>query len=186
MCAAMRERLAPSRYRHVLAVARTAERLARRYGLPTWKARIAGVLHDAARQWPPDELLAYARRHGLPVSESERHAPTLLHARVGADIARREFDVSDPEVAAAIETHTVARPGMTDLQKILYLADTFEPCRQFPERAQLEAAALRSLDEGMLACIEASIEYLKERSVPVAPETMEAYRELVERYGKTS
>ncbi len=163
-----------------------AERLARRYGLSTFKARVAGVLHDVARQWPPDELLAYARRHGLPVSEAERAAPTLLHARVGADLARREFGVTDGEVAAAIETHTVARPGMSGLQKVLYLADTVEPGRPFERRAQLEAAALRSLDEGMLQCIEASIEYLKERNVLVAPETMEAYTELVRRHGKTS
>lgn len=179
----MRERLAPARYRHVLGVARTAEKLARRYGASRAAARTAGVLHDAAREWPPDALLAYAGEHGLPVTEVERAAPVLLHAKVGADIARREFGVTDPDVLAAIETHTVAVPDMSDLQRIMFIADTVEPSRTFASRGALEAAALRSLDEGMLGCVKASLEYLLAREVPIAPHTLEVYNALVLRHG---
>lgn len=163
-----------------------AEKLARRYGMTREGARQAALLHDIARQWPPDALLAYAREHELPVNESERTAPILLHAKVGADIARREFGVTDEDVLAAIATHTVAVPGMSDLQKIIFMADTFEPTRSFPARPALEAAALRSLDEGMLACVKASIEHLLAREVPIAPQTLEVYNDLVRRNGKTS
>jgi len=186
MCRVVRARVPERRYRHVLGVARTAEKLARRYGASTAKARIAGVLHDYARHWEPVTLLAYAREHQLPVTEYERSAPVLLHAKIGADIARREFGVGDTDTLAAIETHTVPAPGMSDLQKILFLADTFEPSRRFESRAALEAIALRSLDEGMLACLKASIEYLLARDVPIAPSTVEVYNTLVQLNGKTS
>ena len=167
-------------------MARTGEKLARRYNVAREKARIAGVLHDLARVWRSDDLLAYAREHHMAVSAFERSAPALLHARVAADLARREFGVTDGDTLAAIETHTVAVPGMSDLQKIVFMADTFEPSRRFEGRAALEAAALRSLDEGMLACLKASLEYLLLREVPIAPQTLEVYNDLVQRNGKTS
>jgi len=185
LCATVRARLPRERFKHVLGVARTGEKLARRYGLSTEAARTAGLLHDLARQWTAQELLGYARDHGIAVDEIEAAAPVLLHAKAGADIARREFGVTDVDVLAAIATHTVAVPGMSPLQKVVFLADTFEPSRTFAGRAALEAAALRSLDEGMLACVKASMEYLLARGVPIAPQTLEVYNELVRRHGQT-
>ena len=122
----------------------------------------------------------------MQVTAEEQVAPVLLHAKIGADLARREFGVTDADTLAAIQTHTVAVPGMSDLQKILFLADTFEPTRRFDGRTLLEAAALRSLDGGMLACLKASMEYLLARGVPIAPSTVEVYNTLVQRNGKTS
>jgi predicted HD superfamily hydrolase involved in NAD metabolism len=169
------------RYRHVLGVARTAERLARRYGADPARARIAAMLHDIARMWKTDQLLAYMREHRLPVSAAERDAPALLHARIGAHIARERFSIDDPLVLAAIERHTVAVPGMSDLDKILYIADTIEPSRAFAAQQELAAKADRSLDEGLLACIKASMEYLQSKGIPVAPQTRALERELVSR-----
>jgi hypothetical protein len=50
----------------------------------------------------------------------------------------------------------------------------------------LEAVALRSLDEGLLACVASSIDYLKGRRIPPAPETLALYDELVKMYGSTA
>ena len=186
MCRTVRRRLPEGRYRHSLGVARAAERLARRYGASRQHARIAGVLHDLARHWNAAELLAYARRHGLRIGPSEERAPVLLHARIGADIARREFGVTDADALAAIETHTVAVPGMSTLQKIVFMADAIEPSRRFAERDGIEAAAMRSLDEGMLACIRSSLDYLRERGIPAARQTMEVYKTLVKSNGSPS
>jgi predicted HD superfamily hydrolase involved in NAD metabolism len=182
----MRGRLSKPRYRHALCVARTGEKLARKHGGSRAAARIAGVLHDVAREWSPKKLLEYAREHGLPVSDLELASPLLLHARVGADVAQREFGVTDPDVLAAIATHTVAEPRMSELQKIMFVADTVEPTRTYVGREALEAAALRALDEGLLGCVKASMEYLLARGVPVAPQTLEVYNALVTRYGTTA
>jgi predicted HD superfamily hydrolase involved in NAD metabolism len=179
LCRAVRARFAPPRYRHVLGVARMAEKLARRYGASTLKARTAGLLHDVARQWSPDELLAYAAVHGLAIDDAERAAPVLLHARVGADVARREFGVDDRDTLAAIETHTVAVTGMSDLQKIVFIADSCEPSRRFEGRAALEAAAFVSLDAGMRAGLQSSFEHLKARGIPIAPHSVEVYDQLI-------
>lgn len=181
ICRAVREHLPNDRYRHVLGVARTAERLARRYGSSPRKARVAALIHDIARMWTADELFDYARAHDVPISEAERRAPVLLHSRIGAHIAHDRFGINDADMLAAIERHTVAVTGMSDLQKILYIADTIEPSRTFAGRATLEQAADRSLDEGMLACIESSMEHLKSNGIVVAPLTLVLHQQLVER-----
>jgi predicted HD superfamily hydrolase involved in NAD metabolism len=180
MCRAVRTNLPRDRFRHVLGVARTAERLARRYGASASKARAAAMLHDIARMWGPQRLVEFAAAHGLAISENERSAPVLLHARVAALIARDQFGIDDLDVLAAIEHHTVAQPGMSDLEKILYIADSTEPSRAFSGRAALERAAGRSLDEGMLACIESSMDYLKSHGVAAAHSTLALYQQLVE------
>jgi len=186
MCRAMRDRLPRDRYRHCLGVARSSEKLAGRHGASTLKARVAGVLHDVARAWSNADLLSYALAHGMQVGETERAHPVLLHAQIGADIAQREFGIEDTEILGAIQRHTVAVPGMTRLEMILYEADTFEPGRTFPGRARLEAVAQNSLDAGLLACIASSLDHLKARRIPPAPETLVLYDELVKMYGRTS
>ncbi len=162
----------------MLGVARTAERLARRYGVASAKARVAAMLHDIAREWTADRLLAYARRHGLRISDAELKTPILLHAPVAAHIARERFGVDDPQMLLAIKRHTVAEPGMSDLEKIIYIADTIEPSRSFEEREPIAAAADRSLDEGLKLCIKSSMEYLTERGIPIPPQTLALYNHL--------
>lgn len=186
MCAAVRSRTDDTRFRHMLGVARMAERLAARYGVSTSKARVAGVLHDVARLWKADELLAYAARNGLPITDAARSAPVLLHAPVGALVARHEFGISDAGVLGAIAHHTVASTGMSDLEKVVYVADSIEPGRTFPQRAALEGAAFRSLDDGLLACVRASMDHLAARRIAVAKETAELYDDMVRRYGDAS
>jgi predicted HD superfamily hydrolase involved in NAD metabolism len=169
------------RFRHSAGVARAAEKLAVRHGVSRLRARVAGIVHDVARTWSGERLLEYAALHGLPVSDEERAAPVLLHAAVGADIAQRELGVTDDETLQAVRRHTVARRGMTDLDKVVYLADTVEPSRTFAERSSIEAAAYRSLDEGMRVSIELTIDHLRSRNVRVAKETMALYDEIARR-----
>ena len=174
------------RFRHSLGVARMAERLAARHNASTGSARLAGLLHDVARTWSSDELLGYAAAHDIPVGVEAQAAPVLLHAAIGADIARNEYHVEDPAVLGAIAHHTVAAPGMSDLEKIVYLADTFEPSRVYPGRSALEAAAFRSLDEGMLLGLKASMDHLASRNLKPLKETMALYDQMMERYAGAS
>lgn len=186
LCADVRGRTDEHRFKHALGVARMAERLAFRYGVSRLKARVAGILHDIARLWRPDAAFAYATSHGLPVSDIARKAPVLMHASIGAEVARSEFGIEDADVLGAIAHHTVAMPGMSDLEKVIYVADSIEPGRTFPQRAELEAAAFRSLDEGLFACVRASMDHLSARRIAVAQETMDLYDEMMRRYGGAS
>jgi predicted HD superfamily hydrolase involved in NAD metabolism len=124
-----RERLSAKRYGHTLRVANTAEDLARAHGLDPGRARLAALLHDAARETSSEEFLDLADDLGLSVGEPERESPKLLHGPVAAELARRELGVEDEGVLEAIRDHTTGRPGMGPLSLVLYVADKIEPAR---------------------------------------------------------
>lgn len=120
----------------------------------------------------------------MSVSPVELAAPLLLHARVGAEVARRDFGIDDPEILSAIASHTVARPNMSLLDKCVYLADSIEPSRTFADRAALAALADADLDAAFFTSVQSSIRHLVGAGVPIAPETIEVYNQMVRQHGK--
>jgi predicted HD superfamily hydrolase involved in NAD metabolism len=126
-------------------VARCAEVLARRHGVDPRKARLAGMLHDLARLYSPQRLLAECEARDFAIDAAERRHPVLLHARLGAALARELFGVEDSGVLSAIEKHTTGGATMSPLDCVVYLADSLEPNRSFPERSRLWDLALRDL-----------------------------------------
>lgn len=103
------------------------------------------MLHDLARLYSPERLLAESQARRFAVSAREHERPVLLHARLGAALAREIFGVEDREVLSAIEKHTTGGADMSPLDCVVYLADSLEPNRRFPERAELWDLALSDL-----------------------------------------
>jgi predicted HD superfamily hydrolase involved in NAD metabolism len=164
------------RYAHSVRVARCAELLAQRHAIDTGKARLAGVLHDLARLYSSAELIAQCEARGMPIAAYERAHPTLLHARLGAIIARESFGVADPEILSAIEKHTTAAAEMSPLDECVYLADSLEPGRAFPERAGLWSLALRDLSAAMREVLLLTFAHLARKGQPAAPPSLAAAR----------
>ena len=157
------------RYAHVVRVARLAERIAAAHGEGTFRARRAGLLHDLARLFSPERLLDECAARGLAIDDFERRHPIVLHARLGAELAREQFGETDEGVLAAIRHHTLAAPDMPRLAEVVYLADGLEPGRDYPERAALEALALRDLDLAMHGCLQVTLGYQRARGLEGAP-----------------
>jgi predicted HD superfamily hydrolase involved in NAD metabolism len=164
------------RYRHTLGVARVAERLAAAHGADVRRARIAGLLHDLARLYPPTRLLEECRARGMPIDAFERANPIVLHARLSAELAREMFGIDDDATLSAIRKHTVAAATMSTLDIVLYLADALEPGRDFPERVAFLDLAFRDLDAAMRTVLHASAAYLLARDLNVAPQTLAAIK----------
>jgi predicted HD superfamily hydrolase involved in NAD metabolism len=162
------------RYAHVLRVARMAEALARAHGVDPARARVAGLLHDLARLYAPDRLLRACAERGMAIDAFELANPVVLHARLGAELARERFGVDDPDVLSAIRKHTLADAVMSPLDKVVYLADGLEPGRDFADRAALAALAFRHLDAAMRAMLTSSTTYLLARGLAVAPQSLAA------------
>jgi predicted HD superfamily hydrolase involved in NAD metabolism len=162
------------RYAHCVRVARMSENLARIHGADAKKARIAGMLHDLARLYPAQRLLQESAQSGIPIDDFAREHPVVLHAPLSAFLARRAFGIEDAEVLSAIAKHTLGAAQMSALDCILYLADGLEPGREFSERAELAGVAERDLNEAMRATIASTLRYLKQRNLPIAPQTAAA------------
>ena len=117
------------RYEHTLGVAYTAAALAMRYDFDINKAFEAGLLHDCAKCMSHEERLNYCKKNHLEVTEIEEKNPSLLHAKVGADLCRQKYGIDDEDICNAVRFHTTGRPDMTLLEKIIFIADYLEPHR---------------------------------------------------------
>ena len=162
------------RYAHSVRVARFAGRLARRHGEDPARARLAGLLHDIARLYDTPRLIAECAARDLTLDAFERRNPLVVHARLGAALARERFGVDDPSVLAAIARHTVAARAMSRLDAVVYLADALEPGRSFADRAGYAELAFVDLEGAMAAVLSSTIAYLERRKLEVAPQTLAA------------
>jgi len=175
----IKKRMHPERYEHTLGVMYTAASLAMRYDEDIEKAMLAGLLHDCAKteKYPPAELLALCRKYAIPVSESEEINPGLLHAKAGAFLAAKKYGVTDPEILDAIACHTTGKPAMSQLDKIIYIADFIEPGRNEADNLpRVRRLAFVNLDKCLLGILEDSLDYLKKKGNIIDPITAKTYK----------
>lgn len=165
-----------SRYEHTLGVEYTSAALAMRYGADVEEAQLAGLLHDCAKCLTDGELLEFCEKHHISVTEAEQKAPFLLHGKVGGYLAGKKYGVEDQGVINAIVCHTTGKPGMTLLEKIVFIADYIEPGRKrAPGLAKIRELAFRDLDSALLQILGNTLEHLKECDYNIDPHTEETW-----------
>lgn len=165
------------RFEHTLGVEYTAAALAMCHGACVTDARIAGILHDCAKCLTDEKRLAICGKHNIPVSDIEKRNPFLLHAKVGAYLAKEKYGVEKEDILNAVLYHTTGREGMSLLEKIIFVADYIEPGRkQAPNLPEIRELAFRDLDEAMRKILGDTLEYLKSRGGEVDPMTEVTFR----------
>lgn len=169
----LRSRLSKGRFEHSIRVAETASKLGQIYGQDQSRLLLAGLIHDMAKSLDDATLLAIAEQEGLISHESERLIPDLLHAPVAAVIARNELGIADEQVLAGMANHTLGRPGMSDFEKIVFLADMIEPGRSYPGMEELAELTERDLDAAMLSGLDSTIAYCIKRGRILHPRTVD-------------
>lgn len=179
--AEVKKRLNAPRFQHTLGVVESALKLANVYGADPDKARAAALLHDVAKEYDTERLLKAAFEFDIVLSDIERRMPALIHAPVGAQVARREFGVDDPDILAAIRYHTTGRAGMSLLERVVFLADYIEPGRVHPGVDPVREAAEYDLDQAVLLALDQTILYLVGRGEPIAPDAVAARNDLLTR-----
>ncbi len=172
------ERLTEKRYLHSLAVADEAVRLAKKYGGDTEKAYLAGLLHDIMKDAPKEEMLQTIERFGIILTEIEKASPKLWHAIAGACYVRQQLDVEDGDIVRAIRYHTTARKNMTQVEKILYLADFTSADRDYPGVDKMRRAVDGDMETAMAEALTFTITDLAAQGHAIHPDTVEAYNEI--------
>ena len=127
-----------------------------------WAA--AGMLHDALRDAPADEI-----RPLLP-PELRSLPDLLLH---GPAAAERLSGQADRGFLDAIRYHTLGHPDLDPLGRALYLADFLEPGRTFDVegRAALRERMPDELPAVLRQVVGARIRNLVDQAKPIRPET---------------
>ena len=164
------------RFQHTMGVMYTSACLAMVHGYDVKDAQVAGLLHDCAKCIPAKKKLKICKDNKIPVTDFEREHTFLLHAKVGAWVAREKYGVTDPEILSAITWHTSGKENMTLLEKIVYIADYIEPARnKAPRLAEIRKIAFENLDLCMYEILHDTLEYLDDDPQDIDQATIQAY-----------
>lgn len=165
------------RYIHTMGVSEEAVKLAEIYGTQKdqQKAKVAGLLHDCAKDYPEAMRTRFCREYKVKLDEIMEKQTDLIHPFLGAEVAKREYQVMDEEILNAIRYHTTGRAEMTLLEKIIYIADYIEPNREpFAGLEEARRLAYLDLELAMKFILEKTIDYVKARGRLVHPLSLEA------------
>lgn len=166
--------LKTKRLLHSFGVRDTAEKLAEKYGVDKHKARIIGLIHDAAKEKSDEEIIEICEKNNYELDEVSKSSPSILHGFAGRIIANELMGITDEDSLNAIQYHTTGRKMMSDLEKIIYIADYIEPHRDFPGVSELREAAFRNLDEALLLAFDSTIKLVVSRRNLLHKDSVEA------------
>lgn len=159
----------PERREHSYRTARLACERAAQRNIPENKALLAAAFHDCGKSVALSSPLLKAFRPPEDVP-----AP-VLHQYVGAYLAQTFFGIEDEDALNAIRYHTSGRAGMSELEKLIYLADLLEPARNYPGVEELRSLFETDMDACLLRALKEQIAYLKASGKPVFSLTEQAY-----------
>lgn len=170
----IRGRIGEKRFLHTLRVRDTALELAKIYEVDQEKAEVAGFLHDCAKIRDHDELIKAAKEAGLLLTKEMIKAPQIIHSYLGAIYARDLYGIEDEDILNAITYHTTGRANMSDLEKIIFLADYIEPMRNFDGVERARQLAKNDLDTAMYFALNNTLKFLVDHDTYIVPTTVTA------------
>lgn len=183
--AEMAKTLPRKRYLHSVAVAHLAAAYAVSQGYDPERALIAGILHDCAKAYSDEQLVADCEKYAISVTDVERRNGFLLHGKLGAYYARKQYYITDSEILSSISYHTTGRPGMSDLEKAVFLADYLEPFRTQPTEPALNKIrriAFEDIDKAVYLALKNTLRYLESTGQETDMTTAETFEEYRRRY----
>lgn len=177
--------LSEYRFTHSLGVAKKAVELAKIYGVQEETAKKVGIAHDIAKEMTDEEMLEYVKTNNIEIDEIETVKPSLLHGKIGADIAAKKYGFTE-DMVNAIKWHTTGRKNMSMLEKIIYVADKTEENRK-GTRFNLEKSrelSTQNIDEALIFLMNEFIAYNVKNECLIHPETINARNDLLLNQGK--
>lgn len=176
----LRRGLSPHRFQHCLGVETAALELAAKFGVDSKQASVAALLHDLCREYAPDLLLQLANKFGIVIDEIERAEPILLHGFVGAELAKRELNVVDPQILEAISYHITGAVNLSRLAQLIFVADFVEPGRNFAFVKEFRKnIPTLTPEQILLAIYNQTICYVVAKGYLIHPRSIEGRNELL-------
>ena len=170
----VKQQMPAKRYQHTLGVCESSVELAKRFNADVQKAQTAALLHDIAK-YLSNEIL---EQKLIQAHETYylAYSPLVWHAPVGAIVAKEACQIEDEEILNAIKYHTTGKAAMTDLEKIVFLADYIEPGRTQPGVEVIRDLATKNLDQAVAKTLSDTVAYLSSKNQgAIHPDTLAAY-----------
>ncbi|NLK67573.1 MAG: HD domain-containing protein [Clostridiaceae bacterium] len=175
----LQQSLNEKRYLHSIGVMDECEKLALHYEADVNKARIAGLLHDCAKNISQSEENTLLNKYEIKLDDIQKQSHALVHGILGMYVAREKYNINDEEILDAIYWHTTGRAGMTLLEKIVFIADYIEPARTFDDTEEIRKNAYEDIDRAIVLSADSTIRYLLERKKLVHPLTLDTRNDAI-------
>jgi len=156
--------------------------LSKQHQVDSQKAEMAAICHDLARALEPKVLLNEAKRLSIPIGTIEKKVPILLHGPIAATWLSNEIGIQDQEIFQAIYWHSTGCKNMTNLSKIVFIADKIDETKLIgqPHLIRIKELAYKNLDKAILEYLNHALKGFLERGGYIHPATIEARNELLE------
>ena len=175
----LQQSLNEKRYLHSIGVMDECEKLALHYEADVNKARIAGLLHDCAKNISQSEENTLLNKYEIKLDDIQKQSHALVHGILGMYVAREKYNKNDEDIIDAIYWHTTGRAGMTLLEKIVFIADYIEPARTFDDTEEIRKNAYEDIDRAIVLSADSTIRYLLERKKLVHPLTLDTRNDAI-------
>lgn len=176
----VKEHLSEKRYNHSKCVMERCEELAIKFELDIDIAKKVGIAHDIAKELTDNEKIKYCKENNIEVDEIENKNISLLHAKIGADMAKKYFKFND-DMANAIRAHTTGLPKMDMLAKILFISDRTSEDRNLPDIDYINELLEKDINETILYILDKKIELQLNKKANIHINTVITRNELLEK-----
>jgi predicted HD superfamily hydrolase involved in NAD metabolism len=167
------------RFNHSIGVMNTSIELAKCYNYSVEKANVAGLLHDCGKLQGEINLLKMANDFDIILDNVMKVNKELIHSHLGAEIAKKVYNVGDQDILNAIRFHTTGRENMGLLEKIVYIADLIEPGRDFQGVEEIRRLAYEDIDKSLLFAMDNTLKFVIEKGNLIHLDTIKARNHLI-------
>lgn len=166
---------------HIERSREVSQELAIRHNVDARLADMGTAAHDLARSLSRDGLLTEAERLGLPLGLVEEREPILLHGPIAARWLYDDSGELDEAVLESVAWHTTGRPDMSEVAKVVFLADKLDPHKveRFPYLKRVLAESKHSLDIAILEYLNHTIEYFMRNGNLIHPASIDLRNQLL-------
>ena len=167
----VKNNLSEYRFNHSKCVMKRCKELALMYGVDVNKAEKVGIIHDIAKEMTEEEKIAYIKENNLIVDKIEKVNTGLLHAKIGADIAKKKFGFSR-DMVEAIAYHTTAKANMGKLAQVLFVADATGEDRHWDDLETAVKMSEKNLEDVIVYIIDINIKQNLEKHRLIHPDSI--------------
>jgi len=175
----LRSILSPRRFMHTMGTVTESIRLAKIHGANVKKAKWAALLHDCAKEFGVEKKKILCKKWNIELDDILKRHIDLTHGLLGAESAKRHFNVHDEEILQAIRYHSMGNKGMTMLDKIILLADYTESTRiDYPPLKEMRRLSSININKAIIVGTKFTNNEIKTRGDSIHPGSRDMLKEL--------
>lgn len=157
--------LSEKRYKHTISVVGEAKRLADLNQMTvedTRRVMLAAIFHDAAKELSDDQMTRLIEKYQL--DEKYLGNSNLAHGKLASKMITDLFGIDDQDIVNGISFHTTGRENMSQVEKVVFIADAIEPLRNYDVVDEIRKTTWNNLDKGCHKMLVETIKMLEKKS----------------------